>query len=1255
MTLAKIVAVLVMASACLPLCAVGKASVTKGVKCEAPSFDLMPYTVSGELSAIQIPNDGWKIDWPSDEYKPETNSVPGIKIVSTNVIIRGAVKPAIVLELTRGTFSGNCHPVVSLDFPVNFDEYNVWSFAAKIEVPEGCGPLIHGSRSMTGWSGATISRYFDNFGISAYDGVVFPWVSCGVFATDFKNHHYPATRTHDGFLEFRWDVPHEERSGFKGFVHDRAKKLQYYYDTRKIPEGKTVRITIADMKLVKGAHLKFDEPEMYAEWLDYVKNYKPDYSDSSEYLNPPKTGRVGLLDRVQLVKDGKALGEIVVDVSPSVYLDNYFPSNRWIYEVKQTRGFEISQMRNAAYEMQRWLKVITGADFPVLSKPSDKKNAKIFLGPGYAKDLPTFKEDIEFLAQDDKPHSTSPAFRGGIDGFAVRVKDGNVYIYGAHPMGTANGVHAFFENNTDIIWAVAGDENGTIFTPTKDLTVVWGDAIEKPHFILRGWQGGNRDWQKCNRSNYYLDRNEYGFNRSGGHYLSPMYYDKAEGLQRFSAVVDGKRVIPWSEYEALCCLADPEFIKHSSETVPTVGEIVYSGNNTCVFGVDDNYGVCECPLCTKPIKTLDGRTITPKNNYEEYYGAWFYDYINRLDDMIQKVRPGFMTSTYAYFFARNKPPIKVNKTITPLLCTYYRKGYNIPVFAPANQGWWKTYKDWIAHSKELFMYDYYGLGFVGQPLAEVFKFDLIAQRKIGYLKNSTEGFGSTEYIGVADERWCINRLEWNTDYDPEQLHRYFNRRTYREAAPYMDKFRGIIRENWFKRNRAVNHLHDSREIACMVKEFGLEHELRDCLNKAMDAVKNPKSRVLLQKFIADWDYFMHCDKWQRRWPSRGMATPVVKQEPTLPWACDVALQESVKEIKGYIAAGDFCAATNTIVTAFSDNLACYKNRESDLGNVMRDLVARFKQANAATVADILRKVIRDEYARAWGISLYMQNYGGKRIMNSVSEGYTKRGDFVEMSRLYDIWADWDGDALPISMRTACKNAFMDRIRSIRKKAELDRNEAEAKCKARPNDTAWLRRYSEAIARYANALEVEKAYYSGWRQINEKCLKSAARAGQRGGAFLRLYREDESRMTRDARLQKLFTIINDKFMPSNLRRTAAEMIIDACTENGKVDWKAAVENYVKALKAGDWSGLWRSAYARQNRTDKQLDSLIDVVNKINNAGEKAIAADLLVKGATVLGYTKDATKKSVDKGGPAGFENRIKKLDDTMKKFGVSRK
>ena len=45
----------------------------------------------------------------------------------------------------------------------------------------------------------------------------------------------------------------------------------------------------------------------------------------------------------------------------------------------------------------------------------------------------------------------------------------------------------------------------------------------------------------------------------------------------------------------------------------------------------------------------------------------------------------------------------------------------------------------------------------------------------------------------------------------------------------------------------------------------------------------------------------------------------------------------------------------------------------------------------------------------------------------------------------------------------------------------------------------------------------------------------------------------------------------------------------------------------------------------------------------------------MKGATILGYTKDATKESVDIGGPAGFDDRVKKLDEAMAKLGVARK
>ena len=85
------------------------------------------------------------------------------------------------------------------------------------------------------------------------------------------------------------------------------------------------------------------------------------------------------------------------------------------------------------------------------------------------------------------------------------------------------------------------------------------------------------------------------------------------------------------------------------------------------------------------------------------------------------VFPGFVTSTFAYMIAAPFPPIEVNKTIAPQLCTYVRKSQNEPIFAPANQHWWKIYQDWSRHTPQLLLYDYWGLGFVMKPRAEVTK------------------------------------------------------------------------------------------------------------------------------------------------------------------------------------------------------------------------------------------------------------------------------------------------------------------------------------------------------------------------------------------------------------------------------------------------------------------------------------------------------------------------------------------------------
>ena len=1184
-------------------------SVTKGEGCPVPSFKDMPYVQEGEAAAIRIPNAGWTIDWQR-ECPKGPDDVTGLEVEPVEVELRGKKTPAIRITCTSGRFRN--YPLVALPLEIDFTQWNVLSFAAKIEYPAGEKPVIRDSTPMIGWFSSTFLQRWDDFGISADDATTRPWAGLGVHTTDFKNHDYPATRTADGFTEFRWDVPHEERTGYKGFLEDRVRSLYFMYDTRKIKEGQKVVITVADMKLVKGWHRTFTEPERWAAWRKRVADYKPDYSDSSYHLEPPEEGRLGFFSRVRLAKGGVAQAEIVVDLSDDILLDNWFrkPVSDWLV-IKESRGKEKIQARAAAYELQKWLKELTGgAEFPVVTKPTDDRKAKIFLGAGFAKDL--FADDLKALADG----------KGGVDGFAVRVKDGNIYIFGAHPMGTSNGVFAFLENNTDVIWSMANDPDGTVFTPDPDLTAVWGNALEKPAFIIRGWQIGDREWKRQNRSNFFSLDDDYGFRLHGGHYLSPQYYNHTEGIQDYNAMIAGRREKPWHESRMLCCLADPEFAKHAWETVPRVKEMRYSGEFDCVFGTDDNFGVCECEKCTAPIKTLDGRMLTPDTDYQAYYSAWYYTYLNKLDDELQRVVPGFMTSTFGYFFAATYPPIKLNKTIVPWLCTYYRKAYNQPIYAPANQDWWKIYNDWAKHTDQLYLYDYYGLGMRAAPLAEVYQEDLKAQRSIGFLRTSTEGFGF-QYCGCGDERWCMTRLARNPDQDVEQLHRRFNRRTYREAAPWIDRFRGVIRDNWYRNFRTTCHLNENLETFCMIKMLGLDKELRGYLAEAQKAVRNPKSKKLLEKLVADYDAAMTKMGWDDRFPSLKMVGKMPPQTRALSDA-DIAFTNLLAQAVALSKAGNWPGAKEKLLAAAADGRVAPGLRKDRLPPVFGQLVGDTLKIDAKGAMALWNEISEDGFKKAYGCSLAMNGlWGPPAVVSAVADAFVRRHQPEEAAKVFDLWAEWDGNLLPSGLRAARFRGKIDYLR-------------------------------------ARKIDVTP-YLPGYLAALRDCAKNGCTAEERGEAKLRIVREEMDKMSVDARLKGLFELIDDRFMVHGLRSRATLTIPDACTVGGKTDWARVASATLKALAAGDWSSLWRNTYLRQNRNDLRLNALLEIVGKAEKAGERQIAADLIVKGAAAIGYTKDATARSVDLGGPGVewpdpncFDARLKKLDAAMTKLGVVR-
>ena len=1185
-------------------------SVTKGELVPAPKFDTARFTVTRPSETIAVPLDGWRITWPLGEADAAT-ATSGVSVVKTNAIIRGSVTPALRIELTRGYYPDGSRPVVQLDWPFSAETHNILSFTARVEVPEGLSPVIGDSPHIrTGMPSAFFERNFDEFGVAVHD-VGYAWMACGVPTTHFRWHVMPATRTADGFEDFQWDMKYEDYSSNKSFVRDHARGFAIVYDTRKIPDGKKVVITFAAPTVSSGAHLTPSQPERYAAWTNDVAAYKPDYSDSSTYLLPPETGR--LAKPLPLARGGKAAAEIIVDLSDALFLDNWFPTNtEWTTELLQVRGYEVDCARFAAYELADWLGKVTGGDFPVLLAPSGEKRTRIYLGAPFAKR--SFAADLKALAAG-----------GATDGYAIRGKDGDIYIFGARPAGTLNGCYAFVENNTDLIWAFANDPDGTLYTVNPDLDAVWGDVLSKPAFIQRGWGFAEGEWKRHNAVNFSGDYDKGQFHTQGGHFLCSQYYDNSAGIRRYNAMINGRRARGWSEWIMLACLADPDYIGHAVEFVPGISDLIYHTPVHCIIGQDDNYGYCECPLCTAPIVAEDGEVLTPQSNYADYYGAWFYTYLNKVDDLIQARWPGFRTGTFAYFANAPYPRIKVNKTIFPRLCTYVRKAQNEPIFAPVNQHWWKIYNDWVkhGHGPNIMLYDYFGLGFYLKPKAEVLKFDLQAQRDIGILRTYTEGGGYNEYMGVADERWCMARLAWDPDLDVEQLHRYFNRRAYREAAPWIDKFRGTIRENFYKHfHLGIDFEDENRAIPVMIENLGLAAELHGYLDKARAAVKHPQAKLFVEKLIKDYDAYMAGD-WKAVRASR--RAPMPKDAPRPPTIADELFETNRVAALALAKRGEKRAALAAMEKLVADRrIPRGKYNSALVSQIFPALVGAAPSVTAADVLAFYRRHCQPGTTRALGVNSD-RGLGGE--IRRLADAFAARGDVDGVVLLYDEYAMWDGDVTPIAYRASRATAKIDYLRGVKR-------------------GPWVKAF-------AARAEAEKP---AWIALLRKASVSEGKPDSRGTFLLRIYDEEKDGMSEAEREAAVDHVLMDDFMSCPVRYEASKRIPGAHVQGGGsvTNWYAIEDHVIRAVADSDWSYLYRTCYSRSSWNDLRLNAICDMAALARKAGRLDVARSILDRGAPLLGYYAGMSMKEPN-ASPGEVEKRVKKLDDEMEQCGTKRR
>lgn len=108
----------------------------------------------------------------------------------------------------------------------------------------------------------------------------------------------------------------------------------------------------------------------------------------------------------------------------------------------------------------------------------------------------------------------------------------------------------------------------------------------------------------------------------------------------------------------------------------------------------------------------------------------------------------------------------------------------------------------------------------------------------------------------AMEFWVLTRLLWNPDQDVEKLRKYYIRRTFREAAPAIEKFYGTLRSEWFKNGRASTCGDNPVELTkAIILEGGHESALRGYLKEAERLAVHSVSKELVKRLAARFEEF----------------------------------------------------------------------------------------------------------------------------------------------------------------------------------------------------------------------------------------------------------------------------------------------------------------------------------------------------------------------------------------------------------------
>lgn len=433
--------------------------------------------------------------------------------------------------------------------------------------------------------------------------------------------------------------------------------------------------------------------------------------------------------------------------------------------------------RKAAADIGRAFKLISGADFPVVSEDKLTTTKGPYLSLGRTRLLAASRaawKDADLAAE----------------GYALEVLGKSVYLYGGRGRGLLHGVYSLLEEDLGCRW----------YSPTSsdlpemaDFKVTLTTRRVLPALELRDpytYRVHDATWSLRNKTNtpharvplawggslrYYNMGHTYAGYFPTQQYFAehPEYYALVNGKRQASQLCHTNADVIRLSVEKTCAI----FREHPEVTITAIGP-------------NDGRGFCDCPTCKALDDENGGRA-----------GSFFY-FVNQIAAGVKLQFPNNHLISLAYLdYAKPPTTLRVDDYIIIQLCTdAHAWKYQFCTVEESTE-FQSMLKAWRALDAQIYIWDY-TTDYV-HYLVPMANWAVVAANTRFFVKNGVRGIMYEAEATDLDEMrgWVWAKQLWNPELDTQALLRDFVFGYFKEAAPPLWEYQTMMWDYWQKWHR----------------------------------------------------------------------------------------------------------------------------------------------------------------------------------------------------------------------------------------------------------------------------------------------------------------------------------------------------------------------------------------------------------------------------------------------------------------------